>query len=320
MPCNRPLPAWRTKHPNHNGRHGVTFTLSEADTSRKLEVPCGHCMGCRLERARQWAIRLVHESKSHTHNHFVTFTYDDASLPTTVQGLPTLRPIDFTNFMKRLRRNYERQVGQGATPPSPSPPDPFGLPAEQSTAGIRYYQAGEYGETTSRPHHHALLFNLHLPDLKPLRLTHARNAHALYTSKFLEDAWQKGMISVGRVTFETAAYTASYVTKKITGPLAASHYNGRVPEYSTMSRRPGIGALFHDKYAQEIWDNDSVIIRGHEMRPPKFYDTRLERSDPEAFYELRDERANTPKHIAKHREREARETIAVTQHRKRDFT
>lgn len=322
MPCNSPLAAWRTKQPGESGKLGVTFRHQDADTSLKIEIPCGRCTGCRLERARSWAIRILHEAKLHTHNHFVTFTYNDASLPSSVQGLPTLQPEHFTRFMKRLRKwNTTRSGGEGPTAPSPRPlPQPPSA-ARSTIEGIRYYQCGEYGETTSRPHHHAILFNLYLPDLKPIRLTRAKNnAHALYTSETLERIWSHGMISVGRVTFETAAYVAAYVTKKITGPMAAAHYLDRVPEYSTMSRRPGIGSGFAAQYEDEIYEADSVIIRGLEMRPPKFYDRALERRDPERYYEVRDRRLNEPKHVTRHRERQARETIQRQKLRKRDAT
>lgn len=305
MPCNTPLPAWRTKVPGDSGRLGVTFVHQLADTSLPLAVPCGRCIGCRLERARSWAIRMLHEAKQHEHNWFVTLTYDEARLPRTIQGLPTLQPEDFTLFMKRLRGHIERsQVGATA----PSPPK------------LRYYQCGEYGERTNRPHHHAILFNLPLPDIKPINLARAKDAHTLYTSAILERTWNKGMISIGQVTFETAAYTAAYVTKKITGPKAQEHYQGRTPEYSTMSRRPGIGSGFAAEYEQEIYQADSVIIRGLEMQPPKYYDRQLERRDPDRWYEIRDQRATTPRRFAQHRERAARE---LTQHqnlRKRDAT
>lgn len=304
MPCNRPLPAWRTKAPLPSGRHGVVFNVREADTSRKLEIPCGRCTGCRLERARQWAIRILHEAKRHEHSWFVTLTYDDASLPSTVQGLPTLQPEDFVLFMKRLRRNIERRVGASA----PSPPK------------LRYYQCGEYGEQTNRPHHHAIIFGLYLPDLRQLNNTRAKNAHTLYTSAELEKTWNKGIISIGRVTFETAAYVAAYVTKKITGPQAREHYQGRTPEYSTMSRRPGIGSGFAAEYEQEIYEADSVIIRGLEMKPPKYYDRQLERRDPERWYEIKDRRTTEQKHIAAPRERAARELTAYQNLRKRDAT
>lgn len=313
MACNRPLAAWRGKAPNDNGRLPVVFNFNLADQSLPVEIPCGRCTGCRLEQAAGWAARMLHEAKLYKHNYFVTLTYNNATLPLTVQGLPTLRPEDFVLFMKRLRQDAVRN-GWGGAGALPSPP-----PAND-TAGIRYFQCGEYGETTYRPHHHAILFNCPLPDLKPLHMTRARNAHALYTSATLERTWKHGIISVGQVTYETAAYVASYVTKKILGPAAADHYRGRIPEYSTMSRRPGIGRDFLEKYVTEIYEHDTIIVRGHEMRPPKYYDRVLERRDPDTYYIVRDNRLNEPSRKASPREREARETTTRSRLKKRDAT
>lgn len=278
MPCNRPLPAWYTKHKNENGKHVPTFTFQEADTSRKLELPCGKCIGCRLEKSRQWAIRLMQEAKMHDHSWFATLTYDEEKVPPG----GTLRPEDFVLFMKRLRHKHP---------------------------GVRYYQCGEYGETTNRPHHHAILFNCEFTDLAPLNRTR-EDAHALYASKELESTWQQGICSVGAVTFESAAYCASYVTKKITGPEAAAHYQGRVPEYSTMSRRPGIGRTYWATYKQEIIDHDEVIVRGFPMRPPKYYDRILDQEDDDQRAIQKAKRLETI-HSLTHRQREAREINAL---------
>lgn len=293
MACNRPLPAWLTKSQNENGKYPVTFQFSGADTSRKVQVPCGHCMGCRLDRARQWAIRMVHESKCHKHNAFITLTYDDTTVPRTDTGLLTLRPQDFVLFMKRLRK--------------------------AKGPGVRFYQCGEYGETTERPHHHAILFNCQFTDLKPVSTTRTRDARTLYNSKELEKLWQQGICSVGAVNFETAAYVASYVTKKFTARNAddhLAHYQGRVPEYATMSRRPGIARPFYEDYAGDFYPSDEVIVRGHPMRPPKYYDRILEKEDPDLYYAVRDAREARP---TTHREREAREQNIASKAKTRDF-
>lgn len=317
MACNQPLPAWRAKTPNENGKYGITFTTHLADTSQKLELPCGRCMGCRLDRARQWGIRMLHEAKLWPCNYFVTLTYDEASLPRTIQGLPTLQPEDFTLFMKRLRKHYSRIKGGGAGAPAPRPHPQ--KDTESAGDRIRYYQCGEYGETTARPHHHAILFNMPLPDLRPIHTARTNNnAHTLYTSAQLERIWGKGMVSIGQVTFETAAYVAGYITKKITGQKAAAHYQGRTPEYATMSRRPGIGSAFLNKYQEEIYANDSVIIRGIEVQPPKAYDRIIERRDPDTYELVKLKRSLEPRHIADHRERQAREANIKAQARKRD--
>lgn len=299
MACNRPLAAWYSKTPHHKtGRHGVTFTFNEADTSRPLELPCGRCIGCRLDKSKTWAMRMLHEARLYEDNWFVTLTYDEAALPRTMQGLPTLRPEHFTLFMKRLRKRFERdqlEEGGGAG----------ALPSPPPARGIRYYQCGEYGERTQRPHHHAILFNLPIRDLRQVT-TRARNAHTLYKSQEIQELWGHGHVVIGRVTFETAAYTAAYVTKKIIGPEAEEHYAGRVPEYATMSRRPGLGRGYLEKYWTEIWDTDEVIIRGHPVRPPRFYVTKLQTADPDKYAEIQCGRA-AKKRTVKWREREARE-------------
>lgn len=284
MPCNRPLPAWYSRDPGPNGKNVPTFTFAEADTSRKLELPCGRCMGCRLEKARAWAVRLMHEAKCHNDNHFVTLSYDDDQIPPG----GSLRPEDYVLFMKRLRKKHP---------------------------GVRYYQCGEYGDTTERPHHHALLFNCQFNDLKSV--PRARDAHALFTSAELEATWQKGIVWVGAVTFESAAYVASYVTKKITGEKAAEHYRGRVPEYATMSRRPGITRGYYDRFAQEVYEHDEVIVRGHAIRPPKYYDRLFDKEDPDALALVKLTRQQKSQQL-NHRQRGARETNAIARLGKRD--
>lgn len=314
MACNHPLPAWYAKQPNEKtGRTGITFTHGMADTSRPVELPCGRCIGCRLDKARQWAVRMIHEAKTHRHNYFITLTYNDASLPLTVQGLPTLRPQDFVLFMKRLRQHYARAEG-GDRSASPLAP-----PGEKETNRIRFYQCGEYGERTLRPHHHLILFNCPITDLKPVT-TRARNAHTLYNSKTISELWGLGHTVIGGVTFETAAYTAAYVTKKITGPAAADHYRGRYPEYATMSRRPGLGRGFLETYWEDVFPSDTIIIRGHPIRPPKYYVTRLQQVDQDLYQEVKDQRELKPKRTVRHRERTAREVNLTQRQQSREPT
>jgi len=274
MPCNHPLAAWRPRKPNENGRYAPTFDFNQADTSQKLELPCGHCIGCRLERARQWAMRMMHEKRNWRWNYFATLTYDDDHLPKNY----SLRPEDFVKFMKRLRHQHQ---------------------------GVRFYQCGEYGERTLRPHHHAILFNCNLQDLR--EIPRARDAHTLFRSEALEAVWQQGTVTVGELTFESAAYAASYITKKITGPDADEHYQGRVPEYSTMSRRPGIGKAYFTEYRDELDNHDTVVVRGLTMRPPRYYDYLRKKEDPDAQALIDQKRNEEEFRRLTHRQRLARE-------------
>lgn len=210
-------------------------------TGKFIVLPCGQCMACRLNKSRDWATRCVLESKMHEQNCFITLTYDDEHLPKDYG----LQKQDFTNFIKRLRKN--------------------------TGAKIRYYAAGEYGDLYSRPHYHACIFGWKPDDLV---LYSVRNGVNLYLSETLLKAWQyQGYVTVGDVTFESAAYVARYVTKKITGDRAAEHYQGRQAEYTVMSRRPGIGAEFFEKYSTDIYGKDFIVIRDQiKCKPPRYFD------------------------------------------------
>lgn len=254
MPCYHPLPGWLSKSRNASGKRSVVFNVSEGFKDKQVQVPCGRCIGCRLEYARRWAIRCVHESKLYEQNCFVTLTYDPDRIPEN----GSLRPRDFVLFMKRLRKQYG--------------------------PGIRFFQCGEYGEQLSRPHHHALLFNHNFSD----RRAKPGAGMQLYTSRELQALWPYGFSSIGNVTFDSAGYVARYSVKKINGAGAEAHYGGRKPEYCTMSRRPGIGRGFYDKYSSDMYPDGEVVLRGGvRMGTPRYYDEVHESKNPVDMYRLR---------------------------------
>lgn len=238
---------------------GITFNRSDGYVDRPLTLPCGQCIGCRLEHSRQWAIRCVHEAQMHQDNCFITLTYNDAHLPILANGGPTLVKRDFQLFMKRLRKKYGHK--------------------------IRYYQCGEYGEKTQRPHYHACLFG---HDFKDKVLWKREKGVPLYVSAELVELWSSqgisiGFSTIGSVTFQSAAYVARYIMKKITGNSAVDHYRGRQPEYTTMSRRPGIAKAWFEKYHHtDVAHDDTIILNGKAMRPPKYYDRQYEILEPNA--------------------------------------
>lgn len=249
MPCYHPLPGWWAKRVNESGKRGIVFDVSAGFKDKPVEVPCGKCIGCRLERSRQWAVRCMHESKLWESSVFVTLTYE------TVPPGGSLCPRDFVLFMKKLRL---------------------------ARPGVRFFQCGEYGDMLERPHHHAILFNCFFPDQRYYK---SRGEIRLYTSKELEKIWSHGQCSIGSVTFESAAYVARYAMKKVYGNEA--HYGGRVPEYVTMSRRPGIGAGFLERFRSDIYPSDEVIVRGVRCRPPRYYDNVLESDSPSVYARLK---------------------------------
>lgn len=239
MPCYHPLPGWYAKRLNKNERREIKFNISEGSVHLPTLVPCGQCIGCKLERSRQWAVRCMHENLLHDDSCFVTLTYE--------KDPGTLVPSDYQEFMKRLRWHYGN--------------------------GIRFFQCGEYGERLARPHHHALLWGLRFEDARPY--VGVRENSGL-VSETLERIWSHGRCFIGEVTFESAAYIARYTLKKVVGEVAsARHYQGRHPEFLTMSRRPGIGAGYVERYGSQVYATDSVVVRGKECKPPRFYDERM---------------------------------------------
>lgn len=180
---------------------------------------------------------------------FLTLTYSDENLP---EG-NSLVKSHFQSFMKRLRKRH-------------------GKP-------IRFFHCGEYGETTARPHYHAIIFGIDFADKKLYSTNH--QGDKLYSSEILDEIWGKGKCWIGSVTPESTAYVARYIMKKVTGELAQEHYEtvnlstgeiyARTPEYITMSNRPGIGYEWFKKYKSDLFPSDTVITRGKESLPPAYY-------------------------------------------------
>jgi hypothetical protein len=263
MACFSPLTAyWRTVN-----RDGITFDASRSATKVPFNLPCGRCIGCRMEKARQWGVRCLHEKRMWRDNSYVTLTYNDEFLPPG--GTLVLRDVQL--FMKRLRK------ARNSTKSNP----------------VRFFLGGEYGEDNGRPHYHALLFNVGFPDR--LFYTNNKRGEPLYTSAELQSYWSvdgqtMGHCTIGEVTFDSAVYCAKYALKKVNGDLAADYYcvydefgecHDRKPEFAVMSRRPGIGKAYYDKYGKEVRAHDSIVVNGREVRPPRYYDLQTESIDAE---------------------------------------
>lgn len=238
MPCYGPLTAYRPRADAPSKR--LVFKKADSDTGVGIKIPCGKCPGCKLEQSRQWAVRCMHEKRLHSASCFVTLTYDDTYLPNG----GTLVKSDLTNFLKRLRH--------------------------ETGPGLRFFACGEYGETTDRPHYHLLLLN---QDFNDKKLIKSGPEYNLYASSVLSKLWQFGHHALGDVNFESAAYVARYCMKKKQN--GKTRTDGKTPEYIVMSRRPGLGHGYFDKYRSEIINHDTIIVNGLPAALPRFYDNKL---------------------------------------------
>lgn len=297
---------------------------------KQFPLPCGKCAGCKLERSRQWAVRLMHEAQQHERTAFINLTYAKNQLPkarsrfedcrdrdaapaqrskldrprtretrTHENNLATLSKADLRGFTKRLNEHARRKFG----------------------VGVKYYACGEYGEKTHRPHYHIAVYG---EDFREDRVFYKKSNSGfdLFDSATLTRLWPHGHADFGDLTFESAAYIARYIMKKITGPMALNHYK-RVdregndiwlqPEFNVMSRRPGLAREWFLRYKNDVYPTDQVIVRGHAAKPPRYYDKLLEQLAPYEHLLMKEAREAAPHNEADQtNERlQARETVML---------
>ena len=244
-----------------------------------VELCCGQCRSCRLEKSRVWGFRIEYEAayieeEYGLHSTFITLTYSEKDLP--YGG--TLVPYHLEKFFKRFRSRIAPRK-------------------------IRYYAAGEYGSKcpqheindcpvcgpVQRPHYHAIILGFDFPDREYVG---DRDGNPVYFSEFLESLWPYGFHEIGSASFESACYTARYIMKKVNGKGAQEHYTRYdpwtntwfevIPEFARMSTKPGIGRDWFEKYKDGIYPSDecAVLSRGMTCMPPAYYDRIFGEGDP----------------------------------------
>lgn len=268
MPCYYPLTAWKSADlddiNSKNGKVKMVFREDQGFPNTKTELPCGKCIGCRIDKARMWAARITNESSLYDWNCFITLTYKNDPW--------SLNKHDIAQFIKKLRIYETREAKK----------------ENRTPRRIRFFQCGEYGELFSRPHHHIILFNYWPKDARHFK-THKRKP--IFLSKAISNLWPHGIHSIQELTYDSAAYCAKYVLKKINGEQQEEHYQGRLPEFTTMSLKPGIGADWYEKYASDVYNHDRLVLDSHRtFRPPKYYDSMHEQCDPSAMRKIKQQR------------------------------
>lgn len=293
MACYYPVKGYRSLEKTKNGKRKIVFNPKHGYVDLPITVPCMKCVGCRIDHTRDWAIRCVHEASLYENNCFITLTYRDKDLP--LDG--SLNLIHFQKFMKKYRKKFGSK--------------------------IRFYHCGEYGPKLGRPHYHACIFNHTFEDKQFFKTL---NGQDLYTSPSLEKLWPHGFSTIGDLTFESAAYVARYIMKKISGEKAQQHYEtvnchtGEIsqltPEYTTMSRMPGIGHDWFIQYSGDIYPKDFVTHKGKKYKPPKYYDTLHAETHSEQMEEIkgkRKQKANQQKEDQTFERLIVRETVKKAQ-------
>ena len=303
MPCYHPLKAFKVGvNPSGKPKYKIcsydvqyvyvkddTCFCSDVRNSRSdfrlvedyIEIPCGRCIGCRLQQSREWATRIMLEAQDHDEGWFVTLTYDDEHIPELefakeidsdtgelldTGKLLTLCKRDLQLFNKRLRKHFFDDK-------------------------IRFFACSEYGELSARPHYHSIYFGLHIKDLQFFKMSKLGDKY--FISDTLTRLWGKGHVLLAQVTWESAAYVARYVTNKLTGDAAKYWYDdiGLIAPFTVMSRRPGIASRYFDENATELLRFDGGYIstkKGSVNFPnPKYFKRKLDLLFPEEYANIK---------------------------------
>lgn len=304
MPCYHPkvriedLTKWETAADGHKYHPAKIFGKDLLDkqgyvyhrnNERYQLIPCRNCIGCRLDYSRQWANRGYLEMKYHKETWFVTLTYDDDHLPlpeevTTKDGITytdngkwntgILDKNHFTRFLHDIRQIYERETGK---------------------TGIKFMGCGEYGDPkkTFRPHYHFILYGIEFPT-KTLYEPRFSEGNVYYRQKWIEQAWKYGISNVSEANWQTIAYVARYITKKINGEGSEDQYAaaGKIKEFFRASR--GIGKQYYIDNKDKIYKTDKITVAHGDQAitstPPKYFDYLLEKEDKEKSKKLKKKR------------------------------
>ncbi|WGL31322.1 replication initiator protein [Dipodfec virus UOA04_Rod_907] len=298
MNCTSPLKRWVIGYDHTRDQDIAKVTSFKTEhvldlgghvVDKYQEIPCGKCLACRLNYSESWAIRIMLESKKYEHNEVLTLTYDPEHLP-KVQGINritgeqgevcTLKPEDVQKFLKRLRKAFA--AGK------------WGKHEFEPNDKLRFFNAGEYGEQNGRAHYHIVVFNLDVYDKEPTATSKRGNEQ--WTSKLIEEIWGMGRITLMPLNYETAAYVARYIVKKQKGPGSKELYelSGQHPEYTTMSRMPGIASEYYNEKKGELYETQKIWLQTQKkirkVKLPRYFDKRFEIDEPEEMKRIKKQR------------------------------
>ncbi len=195
-------------------------------------VACGKCVNCCYNYSKEWSLRMYHE--------FLLANKVGMMLTLTYKYNPIdLNRKDVQDFLKRFRK-------------------------EISPTKIRIFYCGEYGGKNNRPHYHLAVFG-YVPD--DVKFIMEKGKSVYFGSKFIENLWGKGFISIGKITIDSVKYVAKYLSKIDPRPHNVKPFTG-------MSLRPGLGAGFVKNIDMA---SGKLYVNGVEYKVPEYYLRCLEK-------------------------------------------
>ena len=110
---------------------------------------------------------------------------------------------------------------------------------------MRYFAVGEYGDKSKRAHYHLLIFNV----------------DSVMAENVIKDTWTKGHTQVDVLHENRIKYAVKYTIKKETS--LKDFPDGREPEFSMMSRKPGLGWYAIPKLAKALKKRGYMAVDQH---------------------------------------------------------
>ena len=252
-----------------------TYNKNEFGKEKVVYFPCGKCLACRINKKREWSLRLQHEVRVSDNATFVTLTYEDKHLPLDENGLNCPSVSDLQYFIKKLRRRY-------------------------TGSNIRYMINSEYGPETKRVHYHGIIFNLP-KSVYSGDIIRRNNTVSFHNIEF-EHIWGLGNVEVSEAVPARCNYVCSYFVNK-------QVEEGYKPNISVMSRGYGIGKLVANSNSDRIrYYNEGFMTNEHGTRVklPRYYKNLLYTEDErKAMFEqyLEDHRLDLDQvHVINHSE------------------
>lgn len=273
-------------------------------------IPCGKCIGCRQDYARQWTDRMIMEMDETDYAWFVTLTYDNDYVPkvpvldeTTGEiksWTMTTRMQDISKFMKHVRKRFPATINPVHYERNAHDPD-YPIP------GIRFFAASEYGTKTLRPHYHLIIFNLKLDESQLVYLKSDNRGHKLYDCPELKKCWSNyvgqdkhgrpifdplGNIMVAKVQPNTINYVAQYTNKKASQDLQTyvETFNLEPPK-TRCSVKPGLGWYWFQKNVDKVRDFTAFYVStedgSREIKCPEYFYRLLSKTDEEAVQRIK---------------------------------
>lgn len=285
MPCYHPITAWRSLEKNISGKRPLVFDENKGLPFSKLQVPCGRCIGCRLDRSASSAVRGYHELMTCGEQNcfFLTLTYDNEHLPIN----NSICTRDLQLFWKRLRKS--------------------------TGAKFKYIACAEYGAKFSRPHYHACVFGFRLPDedfAKPPVAPASHSGFPNFQSDVVRKCWPLGLHVINNVSFNSVAYVARYILKKTLGDGESGYIDedGVYREKEKSYWSAGIGLRYFEKYWSDFYSLGACQVEktnrlGESVKKsfpiPRYYDKKLEERDPAFFASVKEHRVQVAKSLVK---------------------